>query len=323
MEQIELKTFFSDLTGLPNGINGVRELAVPHGLPRLIANRYDLKQAEVLGIPFVLAIPLDEDVEIRSVLAHLENLKKTTKGPIAFIFKKLKAHQQKSLISNKVNFIDLAGNLYLPEALLVLQKVKQDHAEVPEQLSQWAKIAIIKQLVSRKLQGKTISELADGFKISKMHAGRFVDELKALGFVKIDQHGTSKRVQFLPTQELWKKALLYLSNPVVKRFYTETKIPKGKFAGITALGEMTMLDSGALITKAVGKKAFMSLENKLKATPKESAKFCLEVWDWEPEILATGNTVDSISLYLSLKDNDDDRTQIALKELLRDALEDK
>ncbi len=323
MEQVELKTFFSDLTGLPNGIRRVREMAAPQGLPRLIANSYDFKTAEVLGVPFVFATLHSEEIEIRKVLTHLENLKKTIKSPIAFLFQKLKTHQQKTLVANKVNFIDMAGNIYFPDVLLVLQSSKDGQIEVPAQLSQWAKVALIKQLVSRKLQGKTISELAEVFNISKMHSSRFVDELKTLGFIKIDQHGVSKRVQFLPAQELWKKAQLYLGSPVIKRIYTETKVPKGKLAGFTALGVMTMLDGGTLVTKAIGKKMFTDLENELKTTPKEVAKFCLEVWDWDPEVLTTGSTVDAVSLYLSLKDNDDDRTQIALKELLQDILGDK
>jgi hypothetical protein len=153
-----------------------------------------------------------------------------------------------------------------------------------------------------------------------MHASRFVDELKIFSFVTIENFGVSKKLKFLPKADLWKKAQLFLHNPLIKRIYTDTKIPMGKLAGLSALGELTMLDASGINTIAIGKKEYTQIQNQLEVTPKEFAKYCIEVWEWNPEITSNSNTVDPYSLYLSMSDQEDDRIQIALKELLQAAL---
>lgn len=320
MEQNELKIYFNSLLGIPDSFKVIRQLNIPEGLPRLYANQYKLKAIEVLGRPFTLVIPTGENIEIRKILLHLESLKKTTNRPLILLFKILKGHQRKTLISHRINFLELTGNVYLPDALLILQKAKEETEEYPNQLSQWAKIAIIKQLLDRNLDNKTISNLAEDFKVSKMHASRLTQELKNSNIVKVETMGVTKKIHFIAKTDLWKKALNYIQTPVIKKIYTDFKPKTGKLAGLTALGELTMLDGRGYTTLAIGKKEYLELKDQLHPVAKEIAKYCIEIWDWSPELLSDKNTVDPVSLYLSLKDSDEDRTQIALKELLKEAI---
>lgn len=320
MEQNELKTYFNSLIGIPDSFKVIRQLSIPEGLPRLYANQYKLKEIEVLGQPFTLVMPTNENVEIRKILLHIESLKKTTNRPLILLFKTLKAHQRKTLISHRTNFLELTGNIYLPDALLILQKAKEETEEYPNQLSPWAKIAIIKQLNNTNLDNKTISDFAEEFKISKMHASRLIQELKVSEIIKIENIGVTKKVHFIPKAELWKKAQTYIQSPLVKKVYTNFKPKAGKLAGLTALGELTMLDGQGQTTLAVGKKEYLEVKEDIHLIPKEIAKYCIEIWEWNPEYLTDKNTVDPVSLYLSLKDSDDDRTQIALKELINEVI---
>ena len=42
----------------------------------------------------------------------------------------------------------------------------------------------------------------------------------------------------------------------------------------------------------------------------------IELWSYDPQFFATGNSVDVLSLYLSLKDEDDERVQQALSDMM-------
>lgn len=320
MEQNELKNYFNGLIGIPDSFKVIRKLNIPEGLPRLYTNQYKLKAIEVLNQPFTLVIPTSDLIEVRKILLHLESLKKTTNRPLILLFKSLKGHQRKTLISHRINFIELTGNVYLPDALLILQKAKEEVEEYPNQLSQWAKMAIIKQILDANLNDKTISDLAEKFNISKMHASRLTQELKNSKIITIETIGVTKKINFPTKKELWKKALAFVQTPVIKKLYTDVKPKLGKFAGLTALGELTMLDGRGHTTLAIGKKEYLEIKDQLNPVDKEIAKYCIEIWDWNPDILTDKNTVDPVSLYMSLKDSDDDRIQIALKELLNEVI---
>ena len=43
-----------------------------------------------------------------------------------------------------------------------------------------------------------------------------------------------------------------------------------------------------------------------------------QVWKYNPKMLSTEGVVDKLSLYLSLKDNDDERIQIELERLINE-----
>jgi hypothetical protein len=49
----------------------------------------------------------------------------------------------------------------------------------------------------------------------------------------------------------------------------------------------------------------------------DEAGFEVEVWSYEPDLLSDGPAVDRFSLYLSLRDDTDERVQSALAEMMR------
>jgi hypothetical protein len=51
---------------------------------------------------------------------------------------------------------------------------------------------------------------------------------------------------------------------------------------------------------------------------KEYGTNVVEVWRYDPRLLSKTETVDKLSLYLSLKDNEDERVQIELENLMNE-----
>ena len=62
-------------------------------------------------------------------------------------------------------------------------------------------------------------------------------------------------------------------------------------------------------------KAFNALRN-VETRPRAAAPVLLQLWIYSPALFGN-NTVDPLSLYLSLKDDPDERVQIALDELMK------
>jgi len=320
MEPGKLKELFIGVIGNSDGIRNLHLIKSPTGVPRLISQLYRLYQADILGVPFLLASTDLNGAGVRQIIAHNQILKKAVKKPVTFVVNHLKAHQLRSLMRQKINFIDTSGNFFIPDALLVFRKLKNEIRENRENPSTWVKVSVIKQILTEELNNYTVSDFAGAFQISNMHASRLVTELNSFGLIKINKEGVSKHIQFLNKPELWKQVMNLIGSPVVKRIYTNSKIKNAKLAGLTALGETTLLEAGLLQTLAIGKKRYRDLQKEIIPTEQEEAKYCLEIWEWEPEHLSAEKQVDPISLYLSLQNQDDDRVQIALQEIIKEAV---
>ena len=64
---------------------------------------------------------------------------------------------------------------------------------------------------------------------------------------------------------------------------------------------------------AMPKKDFKALN---VAVDKQFGQNEIQVWKYNPQILSSTGVVDKLSLYLSLKDNEDERIQIELERLI-------
>ena len=112
-------------------------------------------------------------------------------------------------------------------------------------------------------------------------------------------------------KELWDMALPYLSNPVEKVLYTNNMLSNGMLSGIEAMSEYTMLNPQQYPTLAISKQEAKSL-----MLNKQVGDYEVQIWRYNPRLLTPKNVVDKLSLYLSMKDTDDERIQIELENLI-------
>ena len=111
-----------------------------------------------------------------------------------------------------------------------------------------------------------------------------------------------------------------LHNPQ-RRIIGLEKIPQGLpvyESGINALSKYSMLSPDSQMEYAVEAKEFNKLGIKPEC-PIEDAPLLLELWNYAPAIIG-GDSIDPFSLYLTLKDDPDDRVQIALETMIRESL---
>jgi hypothetical protein len=153
---------------------------------------------------------------------------------------------------------------------------------------------------------------------------RVIDELENIGICRVEQCGKNRFVWIESEgKELWEKVNQFMRSPVKKKVYlsflqesTTTELPH---AGISALSERTMLSSGDIPIYAISKEEHSILveQKRIKIVENEyEAQAQLEIWYYNPKTLSNQNVVDDLSLFLSLREDADERVQIAVNELL-------
>ena len=128
--------------------------------------------------------------------------------------------------------------------------------------------------------------------------------------------GKLKHVQITTSKEkFWNKCLPLMSSPIGRILFTDKKPEGSLMAGETAMGHYTMLAEPATPVVAID-----------KATAKENAAMMnkdygdirVEVWKYSPVLLSESEWADRLSLYLCMKDIEDERIQMECDTLIKE-----
>jgi hypothetical protein len=109
-------------------------------------------------------------------------------------------------------------------------------------------------------------------------------------------------------------------SPVRDTWYIDDR-PQNEYTrvgGENALAYYSMLSEPRQHTIVIGKDAFRISKPQLGKLDKKFGFNKLEVWYYDPTILSKGNEIDKLSLYLSLKEHEDERLQGALKKMINE-----
>ena len=153
------------------------------------------------------------------------------------------------------------------------------------------------------------------FQVSYATVNRSLRWLSENGLVSLEGKKTKEVRLVYYGKELWEKAMPFLVSPVEKIAFSYY-LPSGSLkCGINALSEYTLINEDNSDMYAINR---TDMHQSDIPTNKEYGLFRIEIWKYDPKLLSHTGTVDRLSLYLSLKDNDDERVQIELDNLLND-----
>jgi hypothetical protein len=119
----------------------------------------------------------------------------------------------------------------------------------------------------------------------------------------------------------WNDTLLLLRSPVIKvhRVRCANGLVQGVSAGLAALSYYSMLSAGPQRTVAVTGSQWKSLRGQVDLQPMAAGDpdaTNVEIWSYDPAILAENGFVDRLSLYLALRETRDERIEAALAEMM-------
>jgi hypothetical protein len=155
-----------------------------------------------------------------------------------------------------------------------------------------------------------------------MMLSKVKDELQEAGICEVKRIGRSMTLKFpASSRAIWDIAQDRLTSPVKKMRWVQWETPgyPALLAGISALSTRTMLANDRLPTYAVGPRmleTYLDQSTLIECPDKEQATARIEVWSYEPKLLGDNESVDPLSLYLSLRYSADERVQQQLELLM-------
>ncbi len=291
---------------------------IPFGL----SGAYDYYQTEIYNTSFIIAgVGDDDDNMTPTVLAKQKEvlLKQTGIVPI-FVFSKIASYLFHRYTKNNIDIVVGNRQLFLPSIFLVVSREKPEPQIETEKAPVLFQLAVLYHLEKENIDGITMQTLADKLKISYATVNRGIRWMKENGFITLTG-GKEKQLHFnYKGKDLWEKAMPYLETPVDFIVYTpELGISeKGLISEQNALAEYSLLNGGPYRI-AISKEEYKNLKKKdIYWDPFGEAG--IEVWKYDPALLSETGVVDKLSLYLLLKDYEDERVQIELENMINDII---
>ena len=278
---------------------------VQRSLPIVIQSNYDCFASAIMGIEVCLCFAKDEkSITPSKVQLHLQMLEQHVGKPCIIVLEDIPSYNIKRLIDQRVNFIIIGKQMFVPSLMLDLRKMPSKDKDIKDQIPPLAQCMILYVLQIGYLT-ETISELTELFGVSYSTANRAVRWLQSKGFIFTGR--ANKNIQFLFLgYELWDKALPHLISPIDKTIKTNSRPANALLSGCSVF-------SDDMKTCAIYKDGSKDIPETI------NGDYTIEIWKYNPMILSKDKKhVDSLSLYLSLKDNTDNESIAMVNRLLEE-----
>jgi hypothetical protein len=299
-------------------------------LPLYIRETYTLFYGKLYNRWFVLVVQKeDNDLKSSQIEKNLGVISNRLNEGVILVLNKISFTTRRMLIDKKIDFIVPGKQLFLPSLLLDLRETFSDNNNRRriEKLLPSAQFVLLYHILHHydkvPLTNLSFKELAEKFEYTSMAISLAVENLKKFDLCIVK--GTKEKFIYFERQrdELWHMARPYLINPVLKRVFVDKKPDVFMMdSNVSALPEYSDISLGRQHYYAIEKKIYYSLQKNgmLVNENEEEGAYCIEVWKYDPAKLTQDITeesgVDPLSLYLSLKDDPDERIEMALDQII-------
>jgi len=298
-------------------------------LPVFISRNYSLYKASILGKDYVLLVHQrgDEPTPTQA-MTYADKVRDHLQAQAVFVFPRLDAFVRNRMIRQGVPFIVPYQHLFLHHGLIDIREQSSRGLSI-ERWHNTTSVPTQVMLLYYILNGKQVeewplSQWSKMLKYSRMSISRAWKELAAMNLCEAEKRGRFLVLRFLDSKrELWNRALPYLHNPVRHRMSAiieNAGLLQVRKAGLTALAERTLISGGAKTIYAMTLSAWktaLQQKNVQKVSIANESGVMIETWRYDPLILSPDEeSVDALSLYLSLQDEPDERIQGALEEMM-------
>jgi len=288
-------------------------------LPLVYTSTYSFEEGALLGTDCLFAFVKDgAQIKPSTYKAHDTFLSGKVDRPVVFVIPELDAVRRKRLIDYRVSFIVIGNQMYLPGVGVDLREHYRKQKRSPEDKDHLTASAqqILILFLNQPTCPSSTKSVAEALGISPKTAGRAFSQLESPGHIQTfrDTYGLPNLSVSPAVRETWEHFLPRLRSPVLRREFIELDSTRQDRlgAGLSALAAQTML--------AEPKTPVIASRKPIEAVPGldgEPGSVAVEIWRYEPRGTVYDSAyVDPFSLYLSLKDDPDERVQAALRELM-------
>ena len=270
----------------------------------LIAN-FKMMQFDFNGQVMLLLVAKGEmdytNVQRRKISERIESIKHI---PAVFYFDNLLTYERDRLVEQGVYFVVADKFAFVPTLIINRLSTK---SEIKELFYPSTQYILFYHLQIESLDGLSLKELEDKVPYKYKTIAKSIKQLEALGLVSLEGSRNKKLVFELSGKELWDKASTNLIDPIKSIEYTSDVFPEGDIGGISALSHYSMLVPEDVPTRVLT--AEWVREHKYSIPELHSFEDTqrIEIWKYPPS--GTSGYVDKLSLFLTLKDDNDPRVE--------------
>ena len=294
-------------------------------LPLFLRERFGIFSTRLFGRKLLLALEA-EDWDGGSpgeYGKHQATLKQNLGENVVLVLPILPSYARNRMVQMGIPFIIPGSQIFIPNTVIDLREnFPQPNARRRKTLGPAAQCTLLYHLLREPLAGKSLKEIAQKVQYSPIMLSKVKDQLEAAGICKIVREGRSLVLEFTAAgRSLWVQAQPLLTSPVKKTRWVRWDRPAlpALLAGMSALSRRTMIAADRLPTYALPLAEFQDFLERGVCTgcrDAEHASARIEVWSYPPERLGDNELVDPLSLYLSLRDSQDERIQQQLEKLI-------
>jgi len=291
----------------------IEESSINLTLPLHIKLRYELWYATIANQKVIFA--KGEESDIRNYYKTVTILEELSNLPVVLIFEHLKAQDRERLIKRHIAFVVQEQYIYMPFALMQIdtQKIAQSLKKLKE-LTPLADALLLGYLIEAITSNLMISEIA---KISNQGIREVSNALALLeqyGFVRVEKKGRKKMVYFEYSEEILDYFISKQRTPIKATFFTNSPIEKKIYSSFSALALHSTLIDNQIKTIAISAKEKKLLDG-LEQCFEEDATYQVEIWDRDPSLFATQQSIHPLYLFRLFRESDDERIEYALDEI--------
>jgi len=318
MQNSNIERYLKETLGLTAA---VKPWAGKSTLPYFLNDAYEFADIELLGAHYVLMLDRDQSTTAAKVRKDCDTLTKSSGMLGIYVADVLSSYDRKRLVGQRVPFIVPGNQLYLPDLGIDLREYFRQRREAPEKgLSPATQVMLISALLSPWKTEVHLAELAMELGYSSMTVSRAVKELQSSGLATVVEVGRERWVHFKEdANTVWRKALPLLRDPV-KRSIWAVPVPSVRqqacLAGESALAQATLLAEPKHPVYAISSEQWKHAQKLgMHTLPTPEPGACRwQIWRYDPRINSANESVDPLSLILSLRNERDERVQQALNE---------
>lgn len=295
-----------------------KTLRLEESAPPALTAWYRAFETEVAGRrrPFLLVA--HEGLQPADAVAHAKKLARPLGSPLAFVFPSLDREFARRLLDAHVSFVVPRRLVNLPPRFVLLPDdgYSAPPKALPAKLSPSAQLILLWLLQAPGGGDWTeFGTLRKKLIPNRVYLTLAVQELEKRDLVQTRRNGLRKSVRPAGDRHaIWNMAQESLSSPVL-RMHRVAKTPKGlPVAGLTALARFSSINDGPVHCVATFRRTL-----KVKADLERTYDGdIIQEWKYDPRLLSPdGKSVDPLSLFLALRNENDPRVQSALAECLK------
>ena len=291
-------------------------------IPSIYRHSFFIRMVSIEDISALILEPREKSIELPTLIARVENFEAKIGIPCILLMDKIDSISRRQFVSKRRSFVVLNRQAYLPFIGTNFSERGLSVRKEPESLSPSAQLLILYHLQKDSLEGIPFGSISERLRYSHKTVSLIATELKNLGICQhVQLNSKTKSLEFKSKDkiQLWNNVLPYLSSPVHKVAYTypeDVENLERYFCYDNALAHYTDIIDSSQKCYAVDKRSISVNTIGIKSDSNFIGAVRLELWKYNPSILAEDGIIDPLSMYLCYKEDENERVIGELNKLV-------